>query len=165
MAASYLNFSAFLARLLAAGVVETTSLCALTSSEFGRSSPTAKATASHADADAAAREYEPYAAAAAQWIVQGGPALYEMCVKDVVFQIGRKKWTLALWESWKTKFEAVSKDDRYSSPTREMAKQALEKMAILENEGVANPGIISKFNPAISNDMEEEEEDEDEDEE
>ena len=140
--------------------METTRLCALTSSEFARRNPAAKATTSHADADAAAREYEPYAAAAAQWIVQGGPALYEMCVKDVVFQIGKKKWTLALWESWKTKFEAVAKDDRYSSPMQEMAKQALVKMATLEEEGITEPGVVFKFNPVISNDIGDEEEEE-----
>ena len=140
--------------------METTRLCALTSSEFARRNPAAKATTSHADADAAAREYEPYAAAAAQWIVQGGPALYEMCVKDVVFQIGKKKWTLALWESWKTKFEAVAKDDRYSSPMQEMAKQALVKMATLEEGGITEPGVVCKFNPVISNDIGDEDEEE-----
>jgi len=135
-----------LARLLAAGVVETTRLCALTASPFAQRNPSA-----------AASEYEPYAAAAAQWILCAGPALYEMCVKDVVFQIGKKKWTLTLWESWKTKFDAVTRDDRYGSATQEMTAKALERMAQLERDGVTEPGVVAKFNPAISNDMQEQE--------
>jgi len=92
--------------------------------------------------------------------------VYEACVKDVVFQIGRKKWTLALWESWKTKFETIREDGRYSRPTQEMAAQALEKMTQLEKEGVPAPGVVSKFEPAFSNDMaDEEDEDIQEDEE
>ena len=97
--------------------------------------------------------------------MQGGPALYEMCVKDVVFEIGRKKWTLALWESWKTKFEVVAKDARYVYPAPGMAQQALEKMAAIEKEGIAEPGVIFKFKPVISNDLRDEDEDEEEEEE
>ncbi|PNY29947.1 Uncharacterized protein TCAP_00137 [Tolypocladium capitatum] len=142
-AASYLNFSAFLARLLAGGVAEATRLSALIRpSPFGTSKPLISAT--YPDAAEAARHYEPYASAAAQWVSYAGDALFEMCEKGVLVEIGRQKWTRALWNSWKAKFDTIAKADQFSDQCRRFSTQAVERMTQIE-KSPASSNIMDKF--------------------
>ncbi|THU93292.1 hypothetical protein K435DRAFT_861603 [Dendrothele bispora CBS 962.96] len=74
---AYLNFSAFLACLLAHGIAEVTRLSALIRpSPFGARGPSYMI--KQFDSATALHQYEGYASAAAQWILYAGNALYEM---------------------------------------------------------------------------------------
>lgn len=128
-AAAYLNFSAFLARLLAAHVVDATRLCALVI----RPSPFARSPAISA-------RYEPYSDAATQWIRYAGEALYEMCEKGVIAEIGSPRWTRARWDTWKAKFAVVAEDDEFTRDGRERARMALDRMAQIETKGIVGIG-------------------------
>ncbi|KND91997.1 hypothetical protein TOPH_03376 [Tolypocladium ophioglossoides CBS 100239] len=143
VAASYVNFSAFLARLLAGGVEEATRMSALIQpSPFGTSSPLISP--KYPDAAEAARHYEPYASAAAQWVFHAGDALFEMCEKGVIIDIGKQRWTRALWNGWKAKFDTIAKADRFSSQCRSLATQAVERMTQIEKSGTSS-NIVDRF--------------------
>ena len=75
----WLNYSAFLARLLAGGVVEILDGSDLVHGAFSERSPSAK---SGIDLTEDARRYEPHACGAAMWIIYAGDALFEMCEED-----------------------------------------------------------------------------------
>ncbi|UNI19641.1 hypothetical protein JDV02_005816 [Purpureocillium takamizusanense] len=143
IAASYVNFSAFLARLLAGAVVEATRLSALIRpSPFATVNPLTSA--AYADASEAARHYEPWASAAAQWILRAADALHEMCEGETLIEIGRQKWTPALWDGWKSRFAAVAKTEQFGGRARELASAALERMAEAESKGVTT-NVGDKF--------------------
>ena len=135
---SYINFSAFLARLLAAGVVEATRLSALIRpSPFGSRKPSGDS----------AEQYTPYASAAAEWIIYAGDVLFEMCEKDTLIQIGKQKWTRTLWESWKVKFDAIAEIDQFSTHSRTLASLAANRMREIESTGITS-NVVEKFGPA-----------------
>ena len=90
-----------------------------------------------------------------------GGALFEMCEKDVLVEIGAQRWNHKLWESWKAKFEVVAVDDRFSVQTRELASRAGEEMIRLERVGVKDT-IVEKFGFIVLGDDGAEEEAEDE---
>ncbi|KAI0010912.1 hypothetical protein F4779DRAFT_575958, partial [Xylariaceae sp. FL0662B] len=141
----YINFSAFLARLLANGLVETTRLSALI-----RPSPFATPFSSfskrYTDPGEAARHFEVYASAAAQWIIFAANALYEMCDKGVLADVGKQRWTRSLWNSWSSNFQAVTKEDHFSASARDHAAQAIRHMKQLEEHGTKDEGnIVQKF--------------------
>lgn len=129
----YINFSAFLARLLAGQVAEATRLSALIR-------PSAFATQNAEIYE----NYEPWASAAAQWILYSGEALYEMCDRETIIEIGKQKWTIALWNAWRSKFKIVAETDRFSTQARTFASAALEKMAEVEKNGVTTD-VVAKF--------------------
>ncbi|KAG8417536.1 hypothetical protein J3458_005033 [Metarhizium acridum] len=132
-ASLYINFSSFLARLLASGVVETTRQSALIRpSAFATRNPET----------CLPEDYQPWASAAAQWVIYAGDALYELCKKEVTTEIGKQKWTLSLWEEWKSKFE-VAKSEKFSAKTRAFASAAFEKMGEAERNGVTTNVAVS----------------------
>jgi hypothetical protein len=141
----YLNFSAFLARLLAGGVIETTRLSALVSpSPFGEGN--IADTKPYIDSLDAVRRYKRYAPQAVQWILHAGGALFEMCEKDVTVEIGAQRWNHELWESWKAKFKAVSVDNRLGCTIPRLARRARVEMIRLESQVVPfQGGIVEKF--------------------
>ncbi|KAJ6440032.1 MFS monocarboxylate transporter [Purpureocillium lavendulum] len=142
-AISYANFSAFLARLLASEVAEATRLSALIRpSPFATGNPLTSA--AYTDVSEAARHYEPWACAAAQWILHAVDVLYEMCDKETIVEIGKQKWTLALWNGWRSRFETVATTEQFSSAARELASAALKKMAEAEKKGVVT-NVVDKF--------------------
>jgi len=142
-ATSYVNFSAFLARLLHSEVVEATRLCALIRpSPFATGNPLTST--AYPDASEAAQHYEPWAVAAGQWILHAAEVLYEMGEKETLTEIGRQKWTPALWNGWKSRFAAVANAEEFSSKAREVASKALEKMAEVEREGVTT-NVVDTF--------------------
>ncbi|KAJ0108332.1 hypothetical protein J7T55_005309 [Diaporthe amygdali] len=130
---AYLNFSSFLARLLASYVVDTTSLCALIRpSSFAKSPLPA--------------QYEAYSNAGTQWIQYAGEALYEMCAKGAL-EIGKKRWTQGLWNSWKAKFAFIKDNDEFTKEGRERATIALDRMAQIETKGLdgIRGGVVEHF--------------------
>lgn len=139
---AYLNFSSFLARLLASHIVETTGLCALIRpSSFVRSPISAR--------------YEAYSNAGAQWIRYAGEALYEMCEKGVL-KIGRQRWTRGLWDSWKAKFAFVKDNDEFTKDSRERATMALDRMAEIETKALAGirGGVVEYFGFVVPEEQE-----------
>ncbi|POR34425.1 Uncharacterized protein TPAR_05393 [Tolypocladium paradoxum] len=134
-AVKYLNFSALMARLLAGGVIDTSRLSALRSpSPFAVGKPLISPV--HPDPADAARHYEPWLSAAAQWILHAGEALFELCEKKAFRELGSQVWTRTQWDGWKLKFEAASKEDRLSTQARQLASKALTQMAEVEKQGV-----------------------------
>ncbi|KAH8595874.1 hypothetical protein B0O99DRAFT_621656 [Bisporella sp. PMI_857] len=142
-AVAYLNFSAFLGRLLAGGITAGLSLSALIRRpESPFCMQKIAWTAKSADSAEQAKRYQPYASAAAQWILYAGDALYELCDKDIS-GLG-VKWSRTLWDSWKAKFNEVAEDKRFSDATRDLVRQAIECMVQLE-QGNGATGIVQKF--------------------
>ncbi|THU77461.1 hypothetical protein K435DRAFT_846183 [Dendrothele bispora CBS 962.96] len=140
---AYLNFSAFLACLLAHGIAEVTRLSALIRpSPFGARGPSYMI--KQFDSATALHQYEGYASAAAQWILYAGNALYEMCQKDVLIEIGKQRWTMNVWESWKTKFDAISKDARFTPQIQELARKTTGMMGKIETEDMKG-NIVEQF--------------------
>ncbi|KAI0848547.1 hypothetical protein F5Y00DRAFT_270056 [Daldinia vernicosa] len=138
-AAAYINFSAFLARLLAAGVADTNTLSALR-----RPSPFAT---SHQDRILHdLPRHEPYAAAAAQWIIYAGDVLFELCEKRILVEVGSLRYSPALWRVWSVKFKAFAESNDPSTETREFARQAVDKMGQCKRDGI-NPAksVVEKF--------------------
>lgn len=139
---AYLNFSSFLARLLASYIVDTTGRCALIRpSSFARSPISAR--------------YEAYSNAATQWIEYAGEALYEMCEKGVL-KIGKQRWTRGLWDSWKAKFAFVKDNDEFTKDGRERATMALDRMAQIETKdlGGIRGGVVEYFGFIIPEEQE-----------
>jgi len=142
-AVAYLNFSAFLARLLSRGISVGLGLCALTRRpESAFCTQKIAWTAKFADSAEQAKRYEPYAAAAAQWIIYSGEALYELCDKDIR-GLG-EKWSRTLWDGWRGKFEEVAGDERFSDAARGLVRKAIERMVQLEL-GKSTSDIIQKL--------------------
>ncbi|KJZ74996.1 hypothetical protein HIM_05482 [Hirsutella minnesotensis 3608] len=143
-ATAYMNFSAFIARLFANGIVETSRLCALIRpSPFALSKPLASTR--YSDPAEAAQHYEPYASAAAQWILFAGEDLFIMCQQNVILQVGKQKWTRALWDSWKAKFLIIAKAEQFSSQARGFATRALERIAETERSKASSTSVVEKF--------------------
>ncbi|KYK57257.1 hypothetical protein DCS_04264 [Drechmeria coniospora] len=143
VATSYLNFSAFLARLLASGIVEATRMSPLIRpSPFATGGPLSSGI--YPEASVAAQHYEPYAVAATQWLLHASDALFEMCSKETLIEVGRQKWTLALWNGWRTKFDAISRAPRFSPRCRRLASEALDHMAEAERAGVTTD-VVGTF--------------------
>jgi len=142
-AAAYLNFSAFLARLLATGIsagINLSSLIRRPESPF--CTQKIAWTVKSADSDEQAKRYQPYASAAAQWILHAGDTLYELCDKEIRgFGV---KWSHDLWASWKAKFEEIVDDKRFSDVARDFARQAIDRMVQLES-GKGSTGIVQKL--------------------
>ena len=152
-AAAYLNFSAFLARLLAVGIGAGVDLCALTQRPESRFCTQRIAwTAKYADSAAQVRRYQPYASAAALWLIYAGDALFDYCDRSV--HAFGPSWKRPLWESWKEKFGEVVEDTRFTEFTRNLVRQALERMDQLEQRG------CRVHEPEVDEDDVEEEEDE-----
>lgn len=131
VAKTYLNFSAFLARLMAGEIRAGGGLSALTAGSF--STQRIAWTAKYADSETQVKNYQPYACAAALWVLYAGETLFEYCDKNI-----RGSWTpykRPYWESWKEKFGEVVEDTRFDETTRHLVQQALERMAQLEGRG------------------------------
>lgn len=152
-AAAYLNFSAFVARLLASGVCQTIRLTPLKHQLFMRGLGVSD--------EGRARRYEPYVCAAAQWILHAGDALYYMCEKRILVEIGKKRFTLPMWNNWKAKFETVMKNTLFADQTREWAAKVGHRMGKLEEHGYADgtKEIVGMFGFISPLDDDEEQED------
>ncbi|KAI2641402.1 hypothetical protein GGS26DRAFT_535554 [Hypomontagnella submonticulosa] len=138
-ATAYLNFSAFLSRLLASGVADTNRLNALLR-------PSPFATSSPISIVRDPRHYEPYASAAAQWILHAGNTLYELCENRILVEVGKQRFTRVLWESWKSKFEAIERENKFTKEARSIARQAVDAMDRLKNEGFdPTKSVVEKF--------------------
>lgn len=121
------NFAAFVARLLANGIVEATRLSDLVRpSLFAAKSPSASN----------AEQYNDSLRAASQWILYAGDALYEMCQKETLIEIPGPKWTPAVWSGWKVKFEDAAESGHLNVAGCEDAEQALAHMGRIEERGV-----------------------------
>ncbi|KAI1658878.1 hypothetical protein F4813DRAFT_355000 [Daldinia decipiens] len=138
-ATAYINFSAFLARLLASGVADTNTLSALR-----RPSPFATSHQDHIVRDLP--RYEPYAAAAAQWILYAGDVLFELCEKRILVEVGSLTYSRALWYVWSVKFKVFAESNESSTEVREFARQAVNKIDQCKKDGI-NPAksVIEKF--------------------
>ncbi|KAI1464531.1 uncharacterized protein F4812DRAFT_467115 [Daldinia caldariorum] len=138
-ATAYVNFSAFLARLLASGIADTNTLSALR-----RPSPFATSHQDRILLDLSL--HEPYAAAAAQWIIYAGDTLFELSEKRVLVEVGGLRYSRALWQAWGVKFKALAESDQASAEVREFSRQALDKMDQCKKDGI-NPtkSVIEKF--------------------
>jgi hypothetical protein len=126
---SYLrqNFAAFLAKLLAAGMVEATRLSGLIRpSLFATTGPSSSN----------AHQYEEALLDAAQWIFYAGDALYEMCEKETLIEIPGPKWTPAVWASWKAKFDQAGQAEFLGEEGRRVAQKALKHIGETEKRGV-----------------------------
>lgn len=142
-AAEYMNFSAFLARLLAGGISAGIGLSALIRRpESPFCTQRIAWTAKFADSFEQGQRYQPYACAAAQWIIYAGDSLSELCNNDIRgFGV---KWSRTLWDSWKAKFEEVVDDKRFIDSARDLARKAVVCMIQLE-EGKGKTGTVQKF--------------------
>ncbi|KAI2775748.1 hypothetical protein F4815DRAFT_449951 [Daldinia loculata] len=138
-ATAYTNFSAFLARLLASGVADTNTLSALR-----RPSPFATSHQDHILQDLP--HHEPYAAAAAQWIIYAGDVLFELCEKRILVEVGGLRYSRALWHVWSVKFKVFAESNESSTEVREFARQAVDKIDQCKRDGI-NPAksVIEKF--------------------
>ncbi|KAF3063701.1 hypothetical protein GL218_02607 [Daldinia childiae] len=138
-ATAYTNFSAFLARLLASGVADTNTLSALR-----RPSPFATTHQDHILQELP--RHEPYAAAAAQWIIYAGDALFELCEKRILVEVGSLRYSKALWYVWSVKFKVFAESNESSPEVREFARQAVDKINQCKKDGI-NPAksVIEKF--------------------
>ncbi|KAF2149066.1 hypothetical protein K461DRAFT_282539 [Myriangium duriaei CBS 260.36] len=147
----FVNYSAFLARLLAAGVVDTTRIFDFTTREFRTTDPTRRTSGFD--------EYETRVAATAQWVFQAGPAVFEMCEKSAVAEPGGFWWTRTTWENMKTKFNAVAGSSKYTQATRDTAARAVARMEAIEREGVTTDvvGLLEFHAQAGAEDDEENE--------
>ena len=114
-------------------------------------------TAKYADSNLQVERYQPYASAAALWLLNAGDALFEFC-DNGVHPIGVSRRRL-LWESWKEKFGEVVQDTRLNESTRRLVRQAMERMDQLEQGGWR---ADEEENDEDDEDDEEEEEEEDE---
>ncbi|KAK6203851.1 hypothetical protein LQW54_008658 [Pestalotiopsis sp. IQ-011] len=123
-AAAYRNFSAFLARLLSRGTAALLELSALVSPFVTRN---VVAAASHEP-----HRFEAYVTAAAQWILYGGEVLHQMCEMRIMASV---RWKKELWDSIRTKFEAIAGDDRFGTVARDWAAQAANCMRRIEERG------------------------------
>ncbi|KAI1852747.1 hypothetical protein JX266_002288 [Neoarthrinium moseri] len=146
-AAAYVNFSAFLARLLSSGTASLLGLSALVS-PFASRSITAAASRDP-------QRYEPYIAAAAQWILHAGDALYEMSEMKVLAMV---RWKRERWDSIKAKFDAVAGDERFSTAAREWATKAVLSMENIEEQGAGGKkDVVASYRfPQLDEDEEEE---------
>ncbi|KAF2150312.1 hypothetical protein K461DRAFT_314371 [Myriangium duriaei CBS 260.36] len=125
----FINFSAFLARLMTAGVVDTCRMCALACGDFFDYHPRSRSL--HVEV------YQTCVEVAAGWIVHAGPALYEMCKKRVIGRRENFRWTYERWESWMMRFqEVIDAEDRFSPRTKEIAEWAINAMYAIEDKGV-----------------------------
>lgn len=157
VADAYVNFSAFLARLLAAGVVQTTRMSALIdkSSAFATSGPSS--IAPYVDTAEAVRHHEPYVGVAAQWILHAGDVVYEMCTRRALASIGSPRWTQERWNGWKNKFEIIAMDERFGKPARDFAARAAFRMGQLERQGGGSgTGIIKRLEFIVPEEQEDE---------
>lgn len=123
-AVAYRNFSAFLARLLSRGTAALLGLSALVSPFVTRN---IVAAASHEP-----HRFEPYVAAAAQWILYGGEVLHQMCEMRIMASV---RWKKELWDRIRTKFDAVAGDARFGAEARGWAAQAAGFMRKTEEKG------------------------------
>lgn len=155
----YLNFQAFLARLLEAGVVEATNLSALITGPFAENNK--EFGANRLDPIAAANEFDGHIMAAAQWILWANKALFEMTENNVRVKPMEKLFTQDLWDEWKEKFDAVDKDERFHKEARFHAGMAHYRMHKQEGKEVQK-FIIEKLG-FIVEEVSDDEEDEDED--
>ncbi|ETS80477.1 hypothetical protein PFICI_08006 [Pestalotiopsis fici W106-1] len=121
---AYLNFSAFLARLLSGGVAALLGLSALVLPFIRRNITVAASHEPH--------KFEPYVAAAAQWILYSGKVLYTMCEIKVMASV---RWKKELWDRIKTQFDTINGDGRFCTETRDWAAQAADFMRKVEETG------------------------------
>lgn len=150
-----------MARLLAAGVIDTSRASALRRpSPFAIGHPLISPV--HPDPADAARHYEPWMSAAAQWILHAGEALFELCEKRAFRELGQV-WSRTQWDSWKLKFEVASKEKKLSAPARELASKALERMAEVKEQGVKEC-VFQALGFTSMDDGEDEDEEEEDDE-
>lgn len=112
-------------------------------------------TAKYADSNLQVERYQPYASAAALWMLYAGDALFEFC-DNGVHPIG-VSWRRPLWESWKEKFGEVVEDTRFNELTHRLVRQAMERMNQLEQRGWKAQEVEDEED---DEDDEEEEEDE-----
>ncbi|KAI0118983.1 hypothetical protein F4814DRAFT_222812 [Daldinia grandis] len=138
-ATAYVNFSAFLARLLAAGIADTNTLSALR-----RPSPFATSHQDHISQEVP--RYEPYAAAAAQWIIYAGEALFELCENRILVEVGSLRYSRALWHVWSVKFKVFAESNEAGAEAREFARRAVDKMDRCKRDGVdPAKSVVEKF--------------------
>ncbi|KAH6876632.1 hypothetical protein B0T10DRAFT_521116 [Thelonectria olida] len=156
VATSYINFSAFQARLFGSHIAAITRLSALMRlSSIGI--PRAGTLDEHDKVSRAA----PRVRAAAQWIFYADEALYEMCEKGALVSIGSPRWTRLRWDAWKTKFDAVGTDARFDEETRQCATKVSDRMSALQTRGLGDrPSVIDAFGFLIPEEDDDDEEDE-----
>lgn len=127
------NFSAFSARLFAAGTNSLSAGCAIERAPF------AAAIFNGVWKKPLSEDFEPYACAAMQWVLHAGAQLFEMCTKKAEFT--RFPST---WEGWQTKFERVASAQALSERSREMALWTLRKMEQIERDGVST-NVVEEY--------------------
>lgn len=76
--------------------------------------------------------------AAAQYILQTGPAVYK-CDKGLIFdgpllEKAKEQGPVERWEFWKEKFASVQHREDLKESTRATAKQVVERMEVIEKE-------------------------------
>lgn len=122
MAARYISFSSYHARLFGAHVANVLDLCPL--GLFGYAIAQERATSGD----------DARALAAAQWIFHAGPGLWELCEK--------RGWNYHaygpdVWKRWKAAFIRVAAaDSGYGSEARQAAFHAIQRMEEVEKQDI-----------------------------
>ena len=131
---AYVNLSAFLARVFAAGVVDTTRFCTLTTNEFlGQHWPYNK------EAD----KSEPFILAGAQWIAYAGAGMWEVCDKKAY---AAKGFNTGWWDRWEARFVRVNRGDSgFSQEAQDAAAEALQNMRLAKEEASTGLSVITSF--------------------
>lgn len=131
---AYLNFTAFMARVFAAGVMDTTRFSALHSDQF---------LGLHWPYNKQADQSEPYVRAAAEWMMHAAAAMWEVCDrKAYAARAFNAKW----WARWEARFQRVAEGDSGFSPTaREAAVGALKQMEAAKEGRLVEPSVIESL--------------------
>ena len=125
----YVNYSAFLARLMGSGAMNSAALSALIASSFWNHPMNKKMDL---------KEYEACVMAAAQWIYYAGAALYEICDAGALLDVSSHRWKKDDWTSFKDKFAKISIADRFSANVQKTAARAVDTMVSIEKQGVTS---------------------------
>lgn len=131
---AYVNLSAFLARVFAAGVMDTTRFCALTTNEF---------LGLHWPYNKEADKSEPFILAGAQWITHAGGAMWEVCDKKAY---AAKSFNTRWWARWEARFGQVNtSNSEFSQQARDAAAEALQRMGMAKEGPPAELSVIASF--------------------
>lgn len=128
---AYLNFAAFLARVFAAGVMDTTRFSELGTNQFlGLSWPYNKQ----------ADKSEPYVRAAAEWMVHAAAAMWEVCDKEAY---AGKAFNRGWWARWEARFARVTAGDSgFGLEARGAAERALQQMDKAREGRLAGHSVV-----------------------
>ncbi|KAF2154412.1 hypothetical protein K461DRAFT_267429 [Myriangium duriaei CBS 260.36] len=129
----YLNFSAFLARLLASGVMDTDGISPLSNGYFDINP--FRASDGNLKLELDVDLYESQVEAVAIWIDLAGTVTYDMCKRGYDVESKSCKGAVWTWNRAKERLKSVARaEGKLSQKTCETARQTLEIMKKIEQE-------------------------------